>query len=95
MSSDLRRCRKLEADLAFNDFAQRGVLRRKFFQRFDKRAIAALELLHAARHDIDQYIWIIDDRQRCSDIFVSHDGNQRLPALCLRVNARVNRQEAR
>ena len=95
MSSDLRGSRKLEADLAFNDLAQRGVLCGEFFQRFNERAIAAFELLHPARYHIDQHIGIIDDRQRRSDIFVSHDGNQRLPALCPRVNARVNRQEAR
>ena len=78
MSGDLRGSGKLIADLALDDFTERGVLRRKLFQRFDQWAIATLELLHPSRYYIYQYIRVIDHLERCSDIFVSHGGGQPL-----------------
>ena len=69
-----RRRRELEADLAFDDFAQRRVFGRKFFERFDESAIAAFELFHPARYHIDEHIRISHDLECGSDVFVSHDG---------------------
>lgn len=63
---------QLEADLTLDDFAQCGILGRKFLERFDQRATAAPELFHAARDHIDQYIRVVDYLECSLEVIVSH-----------------------
>src|SRR5687767_14468354 len=67
--------RKLEADLALDDLAQRCVFSRKFLERFDQREVPAFQLLDAPRQHVDEHIGIVDHQQRRSDIIVSHRWN--------------------
>lgn len=60
------------ADLALDDLAQRGVFGRKFLERLHERAVAALELLDAARDHVDQDVRVVDRLQGVFDVVVSH-----------------------
>ena len=42
------------------------------FKRFDQRAVAALELLHAAGNHVDQDVRIVDRLECFLDVIVSH-----------------------
>ena len=69
--------REFVADLALDDFAERGVFRGKFFQRLDQGAIAALQLFHPPRDYVDEHVRVLHDFECCSYIFVSHVGKER------------------
>lgn len=59
-------------DLAFGDFAQRGVFSGELFQRFDERTITAAELFHPTGHNVDQNIRVTDNFERGLQVIISH-----------------------
>jgi hypothetical protein len=62
----------LEADLAFDDFAEGNVFGGELFEGLDERTVAATELFHAAGNHVNQKIGIRNNFQSVANIVVSH-----------------------